>query len=1086
MKAGPLSLRLFLEGVEVPIISAQVVIQPDRPAAAALQIVPLDSALNLLPRTLVHVFYLQSVPFDDYEEDTGITYAKQKFSYDVGDENYRLLFSGEVIGYNFAKTTNSRQLVLQCMDMSSYWDACYQWFADYSRHGTGLTDKSHTFVGAGSGLFDNISSGTQWVIGQLLQSKPRTPEYKNISGLLGGVIHLLEAVGGVRPRGSTFRGYSGANPFFTVAELRYNLLGMLGAVEKDKTSVQIYAAKAFQAWLRSGMTSLGNLMSFRDIINHVNRYIFHNIYPNPAAYFAPGGRNTTWSDSGSVYTDVADGQTAEGLLKSCLGKISQARGIVDLETTEGVGSTTLRAKLAAASTLVSTCLIDVRSARALIEGIQTDDRSRLIPQLFNVEAKIQTLDSTLPAAGKGGLGDLIVSDSALAEVEEDLRSLLNPNKRRPKIAKTAAEGAHLYSQLLLPEAFFVPPPRCNVLFPDQYYSFGYNRNFMREVTRLSCHSGLGLIAGRRGAKLLSRHYFAPSVRGTDGRTLAAAIGQGANILLPHEVHTGIVPKFEWVTQGHRWGVKAAKTGGQSDQFYQAGKVGYVQRLAHFQFYQHRWMARTMNVEAIFNPMMVVGFPALIIDRGAPPPDQLKELQTEDLPTQYLGKVVSLTHNASQSGGMTSISLSHCRTHRGVDDEFLNLLMKEKKKKVNYEVIVETEKLIQSTQAGGKKRRRYVDLLQKFMKGRLVPGTVVAGLGKVVNVEASPSKVNVSEFWIRELGLPEDIIGLTPAAGLDLLSRNPQSLPTSVLEDPTTDVTYTQGGVFIEPAGELVATTSETRNKSIIQVGAVPKKITVSFEKWKGTGEYQRSDLSIEDAIMPGWYSQVWKKSHITEDVYGPLIGSRAITSDASSGVALLDATIAAIPEDTVETGESVDFSSVRKRGTVEESEFLSDFGTDLAVYEVQTDTLEDAIDGLAIVYGLIQWNDQDVHRFIENYTYRPIATMPEILGSQNLQFGATGEVVDPTTMIEGFHSRAFGDYNVDMELGDDGAWKAGSNSLKNLVPGLPEGSQIDLEPIIVRGKKPVPVPPTLDPRGRARARAKAYADELAKRRGFRG
>lgn len=1031
MKAGPLSLRLFLEGVEVPIISAQVVIQPDRPAAAALQIVPLDSALNLLPRTLVHVFYLQSIPFDDYDEDTGAAYVKQAYNFDVEDKNYRLLFAGEIIGYNFAKTTNSRQLVLQCMDMSSYWDACYQWFADYSRQGSGLTDKSHTFVGAGSGLFDNIA-GHQWVIGQLLQTKPRTPEYKKINGLLGGIIHLLEAVGGVRPRGTTFRGYSGANPFFTVAELRYNLLGMIGAVEKDKTSVQIYAAKAFQAWLRSGMTSLGNLMSFRDIINHVNRYIFHNIYPNPSARFAPGIKNVTWTDTGSVYTDTADGQTAEGLIKSCLGKIVIAKGLSDLGKIVH-SSAVIRANIARIAAMADTCLIDIRSARVLIEGSQTDDKSRVIPQLFNAEAKIQILDRVLPSPGRGGFGDVINANAALMEIEEDLKALLNPSKKRPKQSRTTIEGAHLYSQLLLPEAFFVPPPRCNVLFPDQYYSFGYNRNFMREVTRLSCHSGLGLLAGRRGAKLLSRHYFAPSVRGADGRTLAAAVGQGANILLPHEVHSGIVPKFEWVTQGHRWGVKAAQTSGQNDQFYQAGKVGYVQRLAHFQFYQHRWMARTMNVEALFNPMMVVGFPALIIDKGAPPPDQLDELEPGDLPTQYLGKVVSLTHNANQSGGTTSVSLSHCRTHRGVDDEFLNLLMREKKSKVNFEVIVEPEVLIASEKAGGKSRARYLDILFKYLDDKLKTGVIVSGLGKVVNVSKSSETAQLGEEEARKLGL----------------------------------------GSFLETVITGLSVT-------------LPKKITVAFEKWKGTGEYQRSDLSIEDAIMPGWYSQVWKKSHITEDVYGPLLGSRAITSDVSSGTALLDATIAAIPKDTGDKGEWVDFSSVRKRGTVEESEFFSYYGSDLTVYEVQTGTLEDAIDGLAIVYGLMQWNDQNIHKFIENYTYRPIATMPEILGSKDLQFNDAGEVEDPTTMIEGFHSRAFGDYNVDMELGDDGAWKAGANSLKNLVPGLPEGSQINLEPIIVRGKRPPPIPPTLDPRGRARARAKAYADELAKRRGFRG
>jgi hypothetical protein len=282
-----------MEGVEVPVISAQVNIQPDSPSTAAIQVVPADSAMTMLPRTLVHLFFLDNTAFEDT--------SSEKDKFEVGgrpveessdlnrfvapDSYYKLLFAGQVIGLNYSKTPVSRQLILQCMDLSLNWDTCYQWFADYSVGGSALTDKAHNFVGAGQGLFDNVAGGHKWIIGNILNSRPRSPEYQNSVGLLGGVIHLLEAIGGIRRRNASFEGYNGVNDFFTIAELRFNLLGMIGAVEKDKTSSKLYASKAFRSWLRNGMTSLGNLLSFRDILNHVNRYIFHHIYPNPVARY---------------------------------------------------------------------------------------------------------------------------------------------------------------------------------------------------------------------------------------------------------------------------------------------------------------------------------------------------------------------------------------------------------------------------------------------------------------------------------------------------------------------------------------------------------------------------------------------------------------------------------------------------------------------------------------------------------------------------------------------------------------------------------------------------------------------------------
>lgn len=1110
MRAGPLGLRLFLEGVEVPVISAQVVIQPSRPATAAIQIVPLDSALDLLPRTLVHLFYMEKI--EEGDEDQARAYGLNRLG--TPDTSYKLLFSGEVIGYNYAKTPTSRQLVLQCMDLSSYWDTCYQWFADYSVHGTGLTDKAHTFVQAGSSLFDNIAGGTTWVLGNLLNSRPRSPEYKNVSGLLGGIIHVLEAIGGIRPRAQGFKGYSGTNDFFTIAELRYNLLGMVGAVEKDKTSTKVYASKAFRSWLRSGMTSAGNLISFRDVIRQVSRWIFHDVYPNPSPYFVEGGKVRTYAAQTSVFTDSASGKQAQSHLKkaqesmntvvTALKTVSTSLDFVEgsLDIAGRAGGAegtavvdallqTVPKDLVKSDQVLRVALNDLSLAKRSIESAKTDDSKEAAAKVDAAITDLKLLwrDVSDQVKNRNASAAKVESQMlALARsIYDQITSILRGTKKRGRKTLSAHEGAHMYTQLILPETFFVPPPRCNVLFPDQYYSFSYNRNFLREVTRLSCHSGLSLIAGRRGAKLLGRHYFAPSIRGTEGKTLYATLSQGARILLPHEVHSGIVPKFEWVTDGHRWGTKAAKERGYEDKHYQAGKVGYIQRLAHYQFYQHRWLARSMSIEALFNPRLVLGLPAVIIDRGAiPPTEQVKisgdsGLTESDIPTQFLGKIAAITHNVHQGGGQTAVALSHCRTHRGTDDEFLNLLMREKKRKTTYDITIEPLVLAQSSAAGGKKRKGIIDLIDKYARNNLTRGKYVPKWGTVKNINASSATVLLTESQLGAMGLSKDLLGKSVVFN-DLTADQ-----RSILASSSTFVSSSEGIIDAQVNTDVDAssdagpvpmeqgTTLEDSFSTGFQVMEVAKSIVVTFDKWHRTGEYQRSDLTIEDALRPGWYSDVWKKDNISNDVYMPLLGVRAITDDSALGSELLG-------KEGVEPRGTIE----RKHGPVDEVEFQTGEGRQVVLYSAQSGSLEDAIDGLAIIYGLVRWNDQDVHQFIDSYTHRPIANMIEVMGSQDLMFNDSGDIEDPSSMIEGFHSRAFGDYNADMEVGDDGQMKAGKESLKNLAPGIAAGTPIDLDPIIIRGKRPPPVPPHLDPRGRARARVKAYADELTKKRGLLG
>ncbi|MCA8940419.1 MAG: hypothetical protein KDB07_11445, partial [Planctomycetes bacterium] len=92
--ARKMDVRCFLEGIEVPCISAALAINFDAPATCAVQCIPTASCTKLKPRTSLHVF------FKDTSDPTG---------------EYLLFFIGEIIGYQYAKTPNSLSIVYQAV-----------------------------------------------------------------------------------------------------------------------------------------------------------------------------------------------------------------------------------------------------------------------------------------------------------------------------------------------------------------------------------------------------------------------------------------------------------------------------------------------------------------------------------------------------------------------------------------------------------------------------------------------------------------------------------------------------------------------------------------------------------------------------------------------------------------------------------------------------------------------------------------------------------------------------------------------------------------------------------------------------------
>jgi hypothetical protein len=1105
-RAEPLGLRLFLEGIEVPVISASIQIQPKVAATAAIQIVPTNASLELLPRTMVHLFFLDRVTDDDADKarkEVSERTAERNLRefqnakkpslnrYTISDENYRLAFCGEAIGFNYTKNAaGTRSMVLQCMDLSSYWDTCYQWFADYSVHGNAFTDRMHVFVQAGSGLFDNITKGHQWVLAELIRSRPKSPAYRNARGLLGGMINIMEAVGGVRNY------VRGVNDFFTIAELRYKLMSMLGAVEGDKTAGRLYNAKAFRHWLLNGMTSMGNLVSFRQIINHVGRWVFHDVYPNPAAYYTDGERReTTVTVSG-----VANSKARE-LLKTAHQQLLKAQaGFASASLAEQspmvFGAT--RGELTIGQIGATGYQADFDGAiQAMIDAMRNLEQAAEQLGASKQAARIRTAVSRLKPEMQKFIGPARTKVLSLAEFRSisstlnllatEIATLIGRLIRARKKTKEYWTGEHLFNQLLIPETYWMPPPRCNVLFPDQYTEFSFNRNFAREVSRLSCGSGLGWLAGKGpGSKILSSYYFAPNTKDSQGKSLYNVLHKGARTLLPHETHSGIIPKMEWVSDGHRWGVKAAKASDLE------GRIGYVQRIANFQFFYHRWSARTINVSGPFNPRLVLGFPALIIDKSAPSPSAMEEIEKAlgkpVLPTQFLGKVMNITHNINQQGGVTVAALTQARTHRGTDDEFLGTLQYGIRNKDKFDTNTVTttifpKKLAEDPKYEKANRKKYIKILQAVSKVLSRQKSVMtraelleAGVSEAELATMTPMSTADQVIKDYDGKAYDDAYYLTPErlkdksryqltmskslAGENIggvgvirhvgLSETAVVLNATQLASIGVKTGITASGELSGLAQDLIEVEASSARKPTFFY--FPERIEVIFTEVKRVPNETEltKTYRIEDILRPGWYDDAWFNENIGDQVYQKLLGCGSVVDDQAVWDLIKD------------TEQYKAYAPSRPPDQV------------LSVAE--------AVDGLSMHYALLKEEGRNVHEFIRTYSHRPIATLTQILGSPDFDPDRDlgSNLVGPPQGIEGFHTRAFGDYNVDVVYIEGQEPLPGAGALDGLVTGAhPTSSRIG-----DKGLKNIAT--HLDPRGRARQRVRAYMAELNLSRGLQG
>lgn len=1079
----PLHLRLFLEGEEVPVIAAQVSIGLNAPAAASIQIVPLDEAMDLKPRTMVHLFFLDSFDVQVKPSNAQTRNEEDRLNIPFLD-NYKLLFAGETVGFQFVQTPGSRAVVLQCLDHSVYWDSAHATAIEYGPNGNAFTHQG-SLRASNTGLFDDIVNTTSDQLVRWITERPLTEGLKNVSGLAGGVIRVLEMMGGVP------RHHKGVNDFFTIAELRCRVLAQIAAEENDTTAAGLLKVSVFDEWIRNGLQNIGQQISFRDMLKLLFGYIHYEVVPNPAAKFDETVNPGTTTNT--VNQKLKDNPTAISAVKT----ISQVRS--------GLGQTSKRQEVftGAASSYKAT-LGEVISGLKVLRDSKKGLSSDVGKTISFLEKAVRSLES-IPNPIDGTFVDGIVK--SLRDAEDTITQSKNVVSSSYKTTNGSTQ--RLRSQIIRPDCFFAPPPRCNVIFPEQYTQLSYDRSFLSEATR-SLVLSYNTLVGKEA--LLADRILAPSV-GADTSLLAVKPGkEGYRALMKHELHTGIIPRSEWLPNISSFSSKTSSSKGNvKDE-----RLGWARKIALFHFFKYRFGPRQAGVGGRFNPYVVCGFPALVITRPfiVPGTSQaanasdasvvdmiLSQSKTGDAnkvaPSQLIGMVVGVSHSIDQNGGSTSISMTHVRKHLGIDDEFLGVFLKSKGSTTRrIQVRLSADEVAKSS------RQSLKELLLKITP-QTSPTAASSSTSKTTTsksvqkktagYDASGNKVVSTTTTTYQVSAESQTASATTAPALTQFGTIDKISKKVLVPSPPGKATVGSPGVFGKIIGVEVVDAGLTSLSTQVATGtsstsqqaknaAAQKKTknkaaaTVSGQVFKDVILYEEvsvpteTSMPIEEIIRPRWFSQAYTNENIGKRIYQPFFGVPSIIDEAAFDG--LGATVSSLPPTNSVEGDPKD-----------PDQDLDKLKSDLSAEENARARLsiERSVNFISYIYGLVKTRGLDVDDFIRQYANRPIATLPQILGDPDLDFSVDSQgkaTVKTVTDADGktrtprigFHSMAVHPTLVD-------------NTAK--LAGLLEEPELHVQRINSTGKAE-PIPPEYDVRKEKKDRVRRYIAALSLGPGYRG
>lgn len=963
------------------------------------------------------------------------------------DEEYRLLFTGEVIGFNWVQTPMTRCLVLNCIDFSSYWDAAVAATVSFGPGANVFSDIIRLSGGKTSLFTDIVGSTTPEVLQRLLNQPPQTPGLETVRGLAGGVIRVLEALSGVQGK------HKGVNDFFTIAELRCRILEQICAEEEDNTAQKLVDLKVFDEFIRNGLQNLGNEVTFRQVLLTLFRYIYYDFVPNPAAKYELEVKRT-----GATSQKVTRSVSIHDKVRRLTDKL---RGVATRLHERIRGKDAVQQVGSEVNKVISEVITGYRQAASSSSG------SSLKTAISALEVVQSSISNAMEDRNGQALADRAAEIDLIVEIV-DLSADVSVSE--VENVDTSSTLSRLKSHILRPDCWFAPPPRCNVIFPEHYTTLNYDRTFIGEPTRMMTMFYDTLVGDN---ELLSARLMTPT-EGSFTSVLTENLWDAYRKLMPHEYHTGIVARMDRVP--NIAAPVSKETNADAAKKFSGAKMSWGGKIALFNFFRERFYQRTAAVSGRFNPYLVAGFPALVVLKpftlegdNSDLSQDISELvqdqafaQAHGAPSQLLGMVTGLTHSISQEGGTTNISLNYVREHLFLDDEYLVRLGGAENSKLNEPF---------------KKRVRYSlrwdDIDDPDLKKKMVEATPQRPIGEAGRIVVRRTETVAVNVPLREVNLETGETSLsfssvdahrtietsevsTGKPGFAKLKPLPGLGREGLQPDPAGKIGPGSKGIY----GDIVAI--EVRDPSVL---LIPEDETfggnVVFREMTFYEDIQVSPntpIPFEEIVRADWFSKSYANVNIGEKIYQPFFGTGSIVDElafaSSSGGNIEQADTSGILIDTSDSVASV----------------LQQLQDNFAAASKASVTR--SVNLLSYIYGKVLEGGSDVEGFIHQYVLRPIAGFTDIFGF-NLEFDQAGNPTkfdDTAPLKYGFHTGATHPMLV-------------NNPAK--LTGLLEDPSLSLPRISGLGKE-APVDPKYDVRKEKRDRAAAYRLAIEKGPAFRG
>lgn len=1083
-----LSLRLFLEGIEVDVVSAQVAGGLNQSAQAQIEIPHAVASSNILPRTLVHLFFLQT----HYESDKQVNGTHVSAADETDPKQWKLLFAGEVVSISFALAGGSRSNHLICQDFSSYWQAAQLYWGTGSNSSN--SHKKVMMMGATQITTGKSNVQNGGALADILAAKPTS--IPALSGVLGGIVSLLEASTGVYGSAK----YRGVNDFMSQAEVRLHLSRLIGAHAADDTSSVFLQYGDLRSYFRRLTSAVRSTASFMDLAGTFLSKIHHVWASVPAPPYIEAGSAATTTQVVSIkQAKSANDKELELWYKRIkethdhLGRRHEELVVAQEAAKAANGTPGSSFKTPDYATLkddlVRGGLYDGKTAKLhtpTSEGFTGNqnalkDLSVRLSQEATAKKKTKHILNTTEALAKAadaiydlrqlGTADdkgayLAQTPAAVTEAQKKLAAAMDGIHRgtgatTKVVTKSVVLDSRLNMFLFMPDLYMVPPPKCNVLFPEQYMSLSFSRSWLSEVTRL------WMFGQTTAGSETSVGYFSPNtaiLKGPKAVDSASAAQAGLSFLMAHEVYSGPIPSLESIgdiavfKRIHNSQVATAKkedkgkvgdpTGSQFSGQARYSPQEHLQRAANYQFFAKRFEGRSMQISAKFSPQVVPGLSMLVLD----PPVGPSSLQTGEVSTpeqrgqHYVGLVASVQHSISSSGAGTSITLVKCRYH----NEGLDLFAKD-----GNVVDTETGQLLY-------KKRIVKYRVAKPSKRKNVLIQPVFGAGAAGRGEEGRS--NASTWMSSTLTARQrlDYAARVESPGVGYIVESTsygttaadREAVTTVYKNEKTKATLTVVVKAIHDEDTDASLSSVPKGEGIAFVD------TVDFEvekKASSKAVVSNKDLqfTFEGTATPPWFASIYLPSRIGKEYYQVILGCGSVVDDA-----LFEA-----------TKNSTDDKVLVQLPTADGTKEVP-IPAEFTLPAVST---HDAAEQLADAWKGLKETGANLPLFIDTYGARKYASLLDILGEANPWLRSKIPLPPASataTKVDGFHGNAYG----------------AIDGMKDIY-----GAGLDEEPTIPRLSPQGVKPPTLrnispgaDPRKERYTRVVAYANEVSRTRSSLG